>query len=394
MFEIVPEKISQGIQLLQEQNLDCWLTFVRETTQTHDPALDLLLGFDLTWDSALLLTRAGEAIAIVGRYEADNVRKLNAYTRIVSYDQGISQTLRDEIARIAPQQIGVNYSLSSTSSDGLTHGMYLRLMQMFADTPFANKFVSADGVSRRLRERKSASELSRIRTICKATEEVYANMFKLPLRGMTEKQVHAVAGEIAQERNFDWGWGRSGNPIVNAGPDSSIGHGMPADIAIQPGMLLHLDMGFLFNGYCSDLQRMAYVLREGERTPPPEVQRAWQACWAAMDAGFAALKAGVPAWQVDDAARKTLVAHGYPEYLHAFGHHVGRRVHDGGSVLGPRWERYGETPYHAVEQGSVFTIELGTMVAGYGYIGLEEMVVVNADGAEYLSKPQRELILI
>jgi Xaa-Pro dipeptidase len=82
---------------------------------------------------------------------------------------------------------------------------------------------------------------------------------------------------------------------------------------------------------------------------------------------------------------------GYPEYQHALGHQVGRSAHDGSTILGPRWERYQQTPYGVAEEGNVFTLELGVHLPGRGYIGLEEDVIVTATGCEYLSTPQTEL---
>uniref|UniRef100_UPI001124FA4D M24 family metallopeptidase n=1 Tax=Escherichia coli TaxID=562 RepID=UPI001124FA4D len=75
------------------------------------------------------------------------------------------------------------------------------------------------------------------------------------------------------------------------------------------------------------------------------------------------------------------------------GHGVGRAVHDGGPLLGPRWDRSGQTPYGMIEPGMVFTLECGVATAR-GYLGLEEEIVVEADGARWLSPPQTELWLI
>ena len=391
---IVREKLDQSVDLLKDQNLDCWMTFVRETSQVFDPALNLILGFGLTWDSALIVSRTGRKVAIVGRFDADNVRQLDAYDEVIGYDRGIGEHLRAQLAQLNPSSIALNYSLSDSAADGLTFGMYARLAQLLAGTAYAARFTSAEDVVRRLREQKSPQELERIRAAVDATQQVYDELFALPLIGMTERQVHAQAGDLVARHGCDFGWERANNPMVNAGPDSSIGHGVPGDLTIQPGQLVHFDMGLRRDGYCADLQRMVYVRRDGEAQPPEEVLRAWQACWAALEAGKAAIKPGVLGWQVDAAARSELVRHGYPEFMHAFGHHVGQNAHDGGSLLGPTWEKYGDLPNKPIEAGSVFAIELGALVAPYGYIGIEENVLVTDAGAEYLSTPQTELKVI
>jgi Xaa-Pro aminopeptidase len=179
---------------------------------------------------------------------------------------------------------------------------------------------------------------------------------------------------------------------VNAGASSEAGHGGPTDIVMQAGDLIHLDFGVIYEDYCSDLQRMWFLRGDSQTEPPEEVMRAFRACVGAIEAGRKKLKAGVQGYQVDEAARAYLTSRGFPEYMHALGHGVGRAVHDGGPLIGPRWPRYGETPERPIEPNSVYTLELGTATSR-GYIGLEDEVLVSASGATWLSTAQTELIM-
>ena len=105
------------------------------------------------------------------------------------------------------------------------------------------------------------------------------------------------------------------------------------------------------------------------------------------------MKPGIAGKDIDAIARGIVTEAGYPEYLYGTGHHLGRTTHDGAGILGPAWERYGNTPNYKLEPGHVYTIEPGLVVPGYGYMGIEEDVFVTEDGVQFISKPQTELIV-
>lgn len=390
---IQQEKADQATALLAEMGLDCWLTYARETSVRPDPGVELAVGCDVTWSSAFLFGRQ-QRIAIVGRYDAAGIRATGVFDEVIGYDESIAGALIAALGRLSPGTIGLNYSADDTTADGLTYGMWLQLNEILRDTPYASRLVSAAPLLSKLRARKSPAEVARIRQAIAITEEIVGLTTAQIQTGASEAEIGAFVHEQFRARGLPSAWSWDACPIVNSGPESEPGHGGPRDdIQVRPGHLVHIDLGVKYEGYCSDLQRMWYVRRPGESAAPPEVQRAFATVVQAIEASAAALRPGVRGYEIDTIAREVVVDAGYDEYRHALGHGLGRACHDGGTLLGPRWERYGKTPEGVVEAGNVFTLELGVMTPA-GYVSLEEDVLVTEEGCEFLSSFQRELMLI
>ncbi len=394
MTNLIQEKIAQAVEILNEQKIDAWLTFVRETSASGDPVLPLIYGHDLTWQSALIITSKGESFAILGHYEAETARQLNAYTTVIPYHEGIRGELLHTLERISPGKIAINYSKNDVHADGLSYGLYQVLLHYLEDTPWENRLVSAEKIMGALRSRKTREEVTRIREAVETTRQIFEYTFANIQPGMSEIQVADIMQAQVRARGLLPAWEAEHCPAVNSGPDSPVGHSGPTEILIEPGHILHFDFGVKQNDYCSDIQRVVYFLKPGESQAPPEVRRGFETVLRSVQAAVEAMKPGVTGKEIDAIARKVVTDAGYPEYKYATGHHLGRLAHDGAGVLGPEWERYGETPHYPLEAGHVYTVEPGLAVPGYGYIGLEEDVLVTADGAEYLGEPQRKLILI
>lgn len=389
-IQLIHEKLDQATAILNEFDIDLWLTFVRETSLAPDPALELIYGADVTWQSAFLISRDGRRTAIVGHFDSENVRALEAY-EVVPYHEGIGAPLLAALAAHAPCAIAVNFSENDVAADGLSHGMYRLLERYLANSPWAGKLVSAADIIYALRGRKSAAEVERVRLAVATTERVFDEIERFARPGMTQREIGAFVHDLIDSLGLGYAWPKPFNPIVTCGPESAMGHAAPGDAILRRGHTLHIDLGIRQNGYCSDIQRMWYVLDEGETQAPPEVQRAFDVVLGAIRAGAQALRPGVPGWQVDKVAREYIVDNSYPEYMHALGHLLGRAAHDGATVLGPRWERYQGICDLEVEAGNIFTLELHVVVPERGMMSLEEDVLVTKSGVEYLSMPQTAL---
>jgi Xaa-Pro aminopeptidase len=347
----------------------------------------------LTWQSALIITSQGDKILILGNLEAEAARRIGAYDNILGYDKSIQPLLLETLDRLNPAQIAINYSLSDVHADGLGLGLYQVLCKYLEGTPYLNRLVSAEKISGALRSRKTSSEVERIRAAIDTTRLIFERTFDYIKVGMTERQVGEFMHAQLDELIVTPSWEPANCPAVNSGPDSSVGHAGPTDIQIKPGHLLHFDFGVKKDGYCSDIQRMVYFLAPGETEPPEPVKRGFATIVQAVQSAIGAMKPGVLGKEIDSIARSIVTRAGYPEYMYGTGHHLGRTVHDGAGMLGPEWEKYGDTPNYPLEPGHVYTIEPGLPIPGYGYIGLEEDVLVTETGAIFLGKPQTELVL-
>jgi Xaa-Pro aminopeptidase len=390
---MINEKIQQAIQILQEKNIDMWLTFVRETSATPDPMLDLILGTHCVWPSAFIITSDGHKDAIVGSLDAQNIKDHADYN-VIGYVASIQEELLKKLKQYDPQRIAINYSKSDVMADGLSHGMYVMLMEYLSGTEYARRLVSSEEVVAALRGRKSATEIQLIREAIRETLHIFDQVTKFLRPGLTEKDVAAFIKKEMQKTGLSPAWDEEQCPAVFTGPDSAGAHAGPTDRLIDPGHILNIDFGVRKSGYCSDLQRTWYILRKDETEAPQPVQEAFLTIRDSIREAAKFLQPDRQGWQVDAVARDYIAARGYDEFPHALGHQIGRNAHDGSALLCPRWDRYKDLPFFKVEAGQVYTLEPRLTLKGYGVVTMEEIVLVTETGCEFLSKPQDEIYCI
>jgi len=394
-MDMLEAKLAQVPAILEETGLDAWLLFARESHTLHDPCFDLVVGGDVTWQSAFILTRQGDRIAIVGSLDRAAVEMRGHYRELIGYVGGISDQLRSTLTRLDPKRLAINFSLDDTMSDGMTHGMYLTLVKALEGTPYAARLESSAALVSALRGRKSSAEQARIRAACEDTVAIFDRLTPRLMAGLSEKQVAAmIREEMNRVPDLELAWDPDHCPAVFTGPESAGAHAGPTDRIIEPGHIMNVDFGVKKDGYCSDLQRTWYFLRPGETVAPSAVQHGFETIVESIRAAAAFLKPGVKGGEVDAVARGYITERGYSEYPHALGHQIGRVAHDGAGLLCPSWERYGALPELCVEQGQCYTLEPRLTVEGYGIATCEEIVVVTDSGCEWLSRAQERLYLV
>ena len=388
------EKILQSKDILKEKNIDMWMTFVRESGNIKDPAMDIVVDNGCTWPSAFIITKDGDTTAIVGSLDAENFERRGLYKNIITFVKSVKEPLLEYLNKKNPGKIAINYSLDSNLADGLTHGMYLMLTGILKDTEYKNMLVSSEEIISALRGRKSATEYSIMKEAVKWTLEIFDEMAKIIQPGKSELQIAEQIKALTINRGYGFAWEEDHCPAVFTGPEAKSAHAGPSDRVVEKGHIVNVDFGIKFKGYCSDLQRTWYVLKDGEDKAPAEVERGFNVIRDSIQKVADSIKPGALGCDMDDIARNYITGQGYEEFPHGLGHQVGREAHDGGGGLLPRWDKYGQSPFMKIEESQIYTIEPRLYVEGYGTATIEEEVYVTKDGCEFISNPQKELILL
>ncbi len=391
---LVQEKVKQAAALLREFGVDCWITFTRESQINGDPSLPFLAPGDVTWHSAFIVSAEGRAQAVVGLYDQRAIAETGAYAEVIGYVTGFKDPFQKAMKSLDPGKIAINYSQGSEISDGLTHGMYLTLHDLLAEIGMAGRLVSAEKIVSALRERKSESEIESIKNAIREAQDIFDKAASFIKPGRTEMEIAVFMKGQVEAKKLLLAWSEATCPSVFTGPETSQAHYAPTSRKVEAGHILNMDFGVKVDGYCSDLQRTFYVLRTGEKEPPQEVRKGFDTIVTAIESSRRAMRPGVSGFEVDAVARKVIGEAGYQEFPHALGHQVGRFPHDGTALLGPQWEKYAQKPFQPLEKGMVFTLEPRLTVPGRGIVTIEEMVVVTEGGADWLSTPQKKIILV
>ncbi len=389
-MNLIKAKIEQAIGILNELDIDLWLIFCRESDLMADPSMVLVVGHKVVWQSAFFIGKDGSTAALVGNFDAADFERSGEFKTVQPYVEDCGREIRRMVQKFKPKKIALNYSTNDVASDGLTYGMYQLLINYLKGTAYTDRIISSEEIMSRLRGRKIEPEIDLISKAATSSTVCWSQSLREIHTGQTEKEIAAIIDANIKKT----GGTNSFETIVNAGAKSTPGHGHPTEAVLEPGDLLHIDFGAKLNGFCSDIQRLAYFKKENETGAPDKLINAFNKVKEVIDKTSALYLPGKKGYQIDAEARRILKEAGYPVYQHALGHQIGHATHDGAAIVGPKWKRYGRTPSIPLEEGNVFTVELGINIEQIGYVGLEEDLLVTNDGGRFLCPRQNELVII
>jgi Xaa-Pro aminopeptidase len=239
-------------------------------------------------------------------------------------------------------------------------------------------FVDVGSLVAGLREVKDEDEIAILRRAALLGCELFEHMLGFIEAGMTEM---GVAAELEYRARLAGAEAMSFETIVASGERSALPHGRATSAKIPKRGFVTLDFGVMVDGYASDMTRtihMGSARRAAKGATLPGERDVYDLVLEAQEAAVQAVRPGVTAGDVDEAARSVLRRAGLDgSFSHSTGHGVGLEIHEGPRLAAKQTQR--------LEAGMVVTIEPGVYLPGSFGVRIEDMVLVTAAGGEVLT---------
>ena len=299
-------------------------------------------------------------------FEAAKNTVLNSRVLLSTNDKPYSKLVKSVLGESAITSVGFE--------DGtITYSEYLEW-----DKKLETKLHPAQKLIDSLRAVKTATELEEMKRAQRIAERAFEEILPLINTEITEKQ---LAAELLYRLLINGADDKSFDPIVVSGPRSSMPHGVPGPGRISEGFLT-IDFGARLNGWCSDTTRTLCIGK-----PDDEMVKIYETVLEAQKAGINAARAGIPASDIDAAARSVIGKAGYGEYFgHGFGHGLGLEIHEPLKAA-PKSD-------DILPAGAVVSAEPGIYIPGRYGVRIEDVIYITENGCENITDLPKNLIVL
>ncbi len=351
------ERLSALRRRLAEEGLDGFLTFAEQ-------GFSYLVGF--SGDAGALLVGRDDALLLTdSRYTETAAAEVRG-ARTAQH----GSSLPDDVAEAVRQMGGERWGFDD---EEVSYGLYQRLHERGVS------LVPTKGLLLSQRMVKDDGEVAQIRRACAIAADALEEAIDRLRPGMKERDVALWLEMRMREAGAQ---GPAFPFIVASGPRGSLPHATAGDRVLAEGDMVTLDVGCRYFGYHSDITRTVAI-----GTPQAELRRVYGLVLQAQAAGIAAVRAGVPARDVDLAARRVIADAGFGErFGHGTGHGVGLEIHE--------WPQVSSRSDHVLAAGMVMTVEPGIYLPGVGGVRIEDTVLVTDSGAEILTVSPKTLRML
>ncbi|ADK83217.1 M24 family metallopeptidase [Sediminispirochaeta smaragdinae] len=259
-------------RLMEREGFDAWIVAAREYNE--GPLLPTFL-------PEPMMTARRLTILLFLRKEDGSLERLSfspPYPELAPYYRpawskasGIDQwdALAGVLQKSSPSRIGINVSQEFAFGDGLSVGLFRRLeaaLEKAGGIALVHALASAESLAVAWLETRTAPELERYGKIVALAHRIIDEAFSPALVHPGVTSTDDIAWWI-RERIETLGLSAWFMPTVDLQRRGSEDP-QRSGLVIQGGDLLHCDVGLRYLGLCTDTQKLAYVLKEGESCAP------------------------------------------------------------------------------------------------------------------------------
>ena len=298
-----------------------------------------------------------------------------------------------------PRVIGINRSKTFAFTDGLSSGELQGMSEALGAT-WAAKFRDAEALPLELIASRLPDEEAFFAKMTARVWDMTQTMFSSQVIVPGTTRTSDLAWWWRQRTN-DQGLGTWFQPSVSVQRQGTTAEQLGPDPVIQPGDVLHCDVGITVARLNTDTQHNAYVLKPGESDAPAGLTRALANANVMQDLSMEETKPGRTGNEVLAAVRARMKAQGIDGTVYT--HPIGMHGHGAGPLVG-LWDYQDGVPGRGdavVVPSMWFSIELQatTPVPEWGgqpvRMAQEEDMIIGADGkARWALKRQDRLFLV
>ena len=334
-------------QLMRETGIDMWLVINREYAE--DPVFFTLA------PEPVFAARRTTMLVFHDRGDGENggVDRLtvNRYPLGTLYESAWAggdleaqwKALGELIKERQPKKIGINVSRHWPVADGLTHGLHERLMEVLDDT-LKQRVVSAEELVVRWFETRTEPEIAVYPQIVALARGVISEAFSsrvITPGATTTDDVRWFIRQRFTELELPI-WFMPDVNLQRPGKECEVDSPFCGTSGIiQPGDVLHTDVGICYLRLCTDTQEMAYVPRLDEADVPEGLVKALAKGNRWQDLLTDAFVTGRTGNEILAAAQESAKAEGIQHSIYT--HPLGVFGHAPGPTIG-MWDNQGKTP--------------------------------------------------
>ncbi|WP_066674824.1 M24 family metallopeptidase [Clostridium septicum] len=241
-------------------------------------------------------------------------------------------------------------------------------------------FVNSSPIIDRLRMIKDEEEIKLMKKSSNINDKVMKELWENFKEGYSEKYYSNLLAELYEKEGVN---SFSFSPIIATSPNGADPHHKSGNSKLRKGQSIVIDMGGIYNYYCSDMTRTIFF---GE-APTKEHEKIYNIAKEANLKAISKVKDGVKFSEIDKAARGHIEDAGYGEYFtHRTGHSIGIECHDFGDVSSVNNDE--------VKSGMIFSIEPGIYLKDNFGVRIEDLVLVTKNGCEVLNSVTKDITII